>query len=111
MGLYDMPDHPVIRNCELTGYPDGKTPSWPRCPVCGDECSEIYYDKDGDIIGCDCCARVARHGEDVVCPICGNPVAFLLYAPQGGSEDRACDDCVRTESAWDVGECFPDDDR
>ena len=32
-----IPDHPVIRNMEATGYPDGKYPKYPRCPVCGRE--------------------------------------------------------------------------
>lgn len=29
----DIPDHPVIRNMEATGYPDGKEPDYPHCPV------------------------------------------------------------------------------
>ena len=53
--MYDIPDHPVIRNLERTGYPDGKEPEYPRCPICGAECETIYRDKDGDIFGCDEC--------------------------------------------------------
>lgn len=30
---YDLPDHPVIQNMERTGYPDGKEPIFPICPV------------------------------------------------------------------------------
>lgn len=43
---YDLPDHPVIQNMERTGYPDGKEPTFPICPVCGEECEEIFRDKD-----------------------------------------------------------------
>lgn len=46
---YDLPDHPVIQNMERTGYPDGKEPTFPICPVCGEECEEIFRDKDLNI--------------------------------------------------------------
>ena len=47
---YDLPDHPVIQNMERTGYPDGKEPTFPICPVCGEECEEIFRDKDLNIV-------------------------------------------------------------
>lgn len=50
-----IPDHPVIRNMEATGYPDGKEPKYPRCPVCGKECETIYRHVSGLFIGCDVC--------------------------------------------------------
>ena len=31
--MIDLPDHPVIRNMERTGYPDGVTPEEPHCPL------------------------------------------------------------------------------
>lgn len=53
---YNLPDHPVIRNLEMTGYPDGREPEYPHCPLCGAECEEIY--KAGDMtVGCDSCLR------------------------------------------------------
>ena len=27
----------------------------PICPICGEECEDIYFDKAGDICGCDRC--------------------------------------------------------
>jgi hypothetical protein len=48
-------DHPTIRNCERTGWPDGHEPPAPVCPVCGGECSEIYHDKWFNLLGCDLC--------------------------------------------------------
>lgn len=54
---YDLPDHPVIQNMERTGYPDGKEPTFPICPVCGEECEEIFRDKDLNIVGCDICIK------------------------------------------------------
>ena len=51
----DLPDNPIIRNMERTGYPDGKEPPQPRCPICGQECETIYKDRALDIVGCDMC--------------------------------------------------------
>ena len=50
-----IPDHPVIRDMERTGYPDGREPEYPICPICGEECEIIYRDKYLDAVGCDGC--------------------------------------------------------
>jgi regulator of replication initiation timing len=50
-----MRDHPVIRNLEETGYPDGELPVRYMCPVCGDECERYYTDGSGVIQGCESC--------------------------------------------------------
>ena len=50
-------DHPVITALERTGYPDGKEPEYPHCPVCGEECDTVYKNKDYEILGCDVCLR------------------------------------------------------
>ncbi len=63
MSPYDLPDHPVIRNLERTGYPDGREPVYPRCPVCGDECETVYRNKNYEIVGCDCCVRTDEAWE------------------------------------------------
>ena len=39
--MYSVPDHPVIRNMERTGYPDGFGPR--VCCQC-DECGEDIYE-------------------------------------------------------------------
>ncbi len=52
-----MNDHPVIRNMERTGYPDGKEPQFPICPVCGKECDTIYFDHHAEIFACDVCFK------------------------------------------------------
>lgn len=51
-------DHHVISNMERTGHPDGKEPTYPRCPACGEECEIVYrrYD-DGECVGCDACLQ------------------------------------------------------
>lgn len=28
---------------------------YPYCPVCERECETIYIDRNGEIVGCDCC--------------------------------------------------------
>ena len=53
--MYDIPDHPIIQNMERTGYPDGKEPTYPHCPICGSECDSVYRNKELDIVGCDEC--------------------------------------------------------
>ena len=52
--MYQLPDHPIIRNMERTGYP-GKVPEIPVCPVCGDEAETFYMNEDKQIVGCDNC--------------------------------------------------------
>ncbi len=56
MELCIAPDHPVIRNMERTGYPDGKEP---RYPVCGKERESIYRYSNFDIVDCDVCMTFA----------------------------------------------------
>lgn len=51
---YGIPDDPIIQNMERSGYPDGKEPPQPICPVCGDECGTLYIN-DGQIVGCENC--------------------------------------------------------
>lgn len=51
----DIPDHPIIQSMERTGYPDGKEPQTPICPICGEECETIYKEMYGSILGCDIC--------------------------------------------------------
>lgn len=55
MNQCSVPDHPVIQNLQRTGYPDGKEPAYPRCPVCGEECESIFADREGAFVGCDMC--------------------------------------------------------
>ncbi len=71
MSTYTVPDHPVIRNMELTGFPDGKEPTYPHCPRCGEECEYVVI-VDRKIRGCDVCAKYV--------------------------------------SAWEMPECFPDEE-
>lgn len=57
MSLYEVPDHPTIRNLELSGYPDGKVPKEPICPICGSGCEVIYRDREREIVGCENCVK------------------------------------------------------
>lgn len=52
------PDHPIVRAMEQTGYPGGKEPRFPRCPVCGEECETVFRDRCGVFIGCDICVEL-----------------------------------------------------
>lgn len=55
-----FPDHPVIQNMERTGYPDGKEPKMPTCPVCGEPCHTVYTNIYGDeIFACNGCVSVS----------------------------------------------------
>ena len=57
MKMISVPDHPVIRNMERTGWPDGEEPSWPVCPVCGAETDTFYQNKYRVILGCSECVH------------------------------------------------------
>lgn len=50
-----IPDHPIIRNMERTGYPDGKEPRMPKCPICGEPCHTVYTNLYCEIVGCTGC--------------------------------------------------------
>ena len=60
-------DHPVIENMERTGYPDGKEPHYPVCPVCGEECDTLYTGKDGEVFACDNCVSTKDAWEAPEC--------------------------------------------
>ena len=60
-------DHPVIRNLELTGYPDGREPRAPICPECGNECETVYINRDFKIVGCDVCLTETDAWEAIEC--------------------------------------------
>lgn len=62
--MFDLPDHPDIRNCEETGYPDRREDKEPSCPKCGSKLIDtIYKDSDGDIVGCDMCVTLCEPWE------------------------------------------------
>lgn len=115
MSYYDIPDHPVIRNMERTGYPDGKEPEYPHCPRCGDECGAIYS-YDGDIIGCDECLTskdAAEHlhtpdDAEPICPLC-DQFCETLYLNKD-NEVVGCDVCIDCKDAWETESCFPQRD-
>lgn len=51
--------HPAITSIERTGWPHGmEPPDGPVCPVCGQECEDVYFDRRGEIVGCDSCLRL-----------------------------------------------------
>lgn len=62
-----IPDHPIIRNCERTGYPDFRDAEWPICPECGNECSNVYSTREGTIVGCDVCLVMGDAWEEPQC--------------------------------------------
>lgn len=52
----NIPDDPIIQSMERTGFPPWIDPDKvPRCPVCGEECTTVYKDLYGEILGCDEC--------------------------------------------------------
>jgi len=60
--MNSIPDHPVIRNMERTGYPDGIGPR--TCCLC-DECGEDIYEGEtyyriGGLNLCEACVEDAR---------------------------------------------------
>lgn len=50
-----MGDHPVIRNLERTGYPEGLCRENIVCPVCGETCESYYLNAENQISGCENC--------------------------------------------------------
>ncbi len=54
--MIDIPDDPVIRSMEKYGEPPWGSRE-PICPVCGTECSTIYKNALGEIVGCNECVE------------------------------------------------------
>lgn len=55
--MEQLPDAPWIRDAELNGVGPAEDP--PKCPVCGEECEEIYETKEyGEVLGCDRCILI-----------------------------------------------------
>jgi hypothetical protein len=62
--MFELPDHPVVRNMMQTGYPDGKEPEEFCCPVCGSSEGETFYTtRDRTIVGCDICLTPRPYWE------------------------------------------------
>lgn len=52
--MEQLPDAPWIRDAELNGVGPDDPP--PKCPVCYEECEQIYFYKGcRDALGCDRC--------------------------------------------------------
>lgn len=115
MPYHDIPDHPVIRNMERTGYPDGKEPEYPHCPVCGaEEIADVYVQDENSIAGCAVCVT-RKDAEDVpgfrknaigwhLCPVCGRECEDA-YVDKNG-DPVGCDACVDEKDAWEQRDCF-----
>lgn len=60
-------EHPAVSNALRTGWPDGKAPQEPICPVCQSPCGEIYVSTQGYIVGCDECIKTKDAWEEPEC--------------------------------------------
>ena len=58
-----FPDRPTIKQLELNGAPE----SIPVCPICGEECEEIFKDRNGSIVGCDICLHRTDASVETEC--------------------------------------------
>lgn len=59
---FDLPDAPDIARAERTGLRPGEVPfdddeNGIICPICGKMCETFYFDRDGDLFGCDMCVK------------------------------------------------------
>lgn len=63
VNMFDIPDHPTIRNLEQTGYPDRRRDEEPICPICGEATDTMYKNQDGEIVGCGECLKAVDAWE------------------------------------------------
>lgn len=64
--MISIPDDPIIRCAEETGYPPWIDPTKePCCPVCGEVCDTFYRNVDGDVVGCDNCVTAYDAWEEL----------------------------------------------
>ena len=62
-----IPDDPIIRSMEKTGFPPWIDAEDPRCPICGEICETVYKNKMGDIVGCEECLTAHDAIEEDEC--------------------------------------------
>lgn len=62
-----MRDSPIIENCERTGYPNGKEPEYPICPICAEECDTLYANRSGEVFACNNCVSTKDAWEAEEC--------------------------------------------
>lgn len=65
--MIDIPDDPIIKSMERTGYPPRYDKKSPVCPVCGSECRFVYKDVYREIIGCDECLTAYEADQEEEC--------------------------------------------
>lgn len=90
----NIPDHPDVANALRSGWPSGREPAIPTCPVCGEETYETYSDGISTL-GCPSCVHADYRDVDA-CPVCGTPFPELTYRDRAGRA-LGCDACVETE--------------
>ena len=61
--MENLPDHPIIRRAERTGY-ERPVSQIAICPVCGGAATTIYTDLYGETVGCDLCVTATRIDEE-----------------------------------------------
>lgn len=110
MPLY--PDHPIVTNMEHTGYPTGRAPEYPHCPICaGEEIGSVYVNEDENVIGCEDCITkqstedIQAFDENMTCPVCGRKEAEFAFTDRDGNL-LGCDQCISERDAWSKEECF-----
>lgn len=62
-----MKDDPIINCMMQTGYPSWIRKEEPICPKCREECSTIFKNSDGEIVGCDVCLTQTEAWEEEDC--------------------------------------------
>lgn len=90
-----IPDHPAIANALRSGWPSGKEPAVPTCPVCHEETYETYSDED-KIVGCPNCVSEDFKEFDV-CPVCGARGPEHTYRNRKRAVVGCCE-CVTVET-------------
>lgn len=58
-------DDLIVRSLDSTGLPPWDDGREPVCPVCGEACDTIYFDMNGNAVGCNECL-LARDAWDLM---------------------------------------------
>lgn len=60
------PDNPIIKNYELTGYPERNEPKMLKCPICKMDTNWVYRNTYSfEIVGCEWCTKLIDFYEEV----------------------------------------------
>lgn len=84
-------------------YFDPHEPPTAICPVCNNDCDDVYIGQMGDVVGCDYClsCEFCYEADVTECPVCGKKLDTEMVFLKTDGTVVGCDQCISEYSAYD----------